>query len=182
MFCEYLRHVVNGIVTLITIAAIVCVGVGITSNYYVRGAVCIVMGITALAVAANLYLNDRLIREMERIASTLRTELVDLDRENHQLSVNVQGITEECDKFRRANVQLLEIQRQSQTLLQSLMANGDRFQDFGKVLEDVTSRNLTLAERMQMLVNHLSEEEFHRMDTNNDGMVSMDELRAYINK
>ena len=80
------------------------------------------------------------------------------------------------DKFKKSNIQLLEIQKQSQILVSSLMTSGDKFTDFGRILEDTTNKNLSLTEKLQILSSKLTKDMFERLDKNGDGFISKDEI------
>lgn len=123
--------------------------------------------------------NNKLIESCKLLESTnnkFSDNLQLLNEENKNLNNKLQLIGEENEKFRKSNIQLLEIQKQSQQLVSTLMISGDKFTDFGKILEETTNKNLSLTEKLQILTTKLSKETFKKLDKNGDGFLTIDEL------
>lgn len=100
---------------------------------------------------------------------------------NKEFSNNIQNIRDECTALKMANKKLIIIQQQSQDLLNNLMSAGDEFKEFGDILNTAVNKNLSLTEKLNLLLNNLSKAKFSEMDKNNDGIISGHEFRNYFN-
>lgn len=81
----------------------------------------------------------------------------------------------------KINRTLLLVQSQSQALLESLMQTGDDFKGFGKILSETTNKNLTLADKLSLLVSGMTKKDFEQMDVNRDGVVTFEEFSQFKN-
>lgn len=96
---------------------------------------------------------------------------------NENLIGQVNKMTEQLEEQKKINRNLVIIQNQSQELLNSLMSAGDDFNQFGEILKEATNKNLSLTDKLQVIMTGLTEKEFRRLDKNNDGFLTLDELR-----
>jgi hypothetical protein len=116
----------------------------------------------------------------EKMIKDLGAAIDKIELETKKFGAENEKLADLVEKQKLANVKLLEIQKQSHELVNSLMASGDKFADFGKILGAATEKNLNLADKLGILVGGLSEREFKKIDINGDGVITHDEMKIYF--
>lgn len=146
------------------------------AGYFVPALKFIGLGTTLAALAmlvAKFGIYEKMVRDLNAAIDRLDTEAKKFSDENFKLSENI-------EKQKEANAKLLIIQKQSQDLLAGLMSSGDKFTDFGKILQNTTEKNLSLTDKLQVLVSGLAQKEFKKIDINGDGVITENEMRVYF--
>lgn len=172
MICSFIDSALRKLLLILNIALI---GTGLVSIYF---SAIKYIGTATLSVAIMLALSKSVL--YEKLIKTLNASIDKIGFENSRFNDENNKLTEAIDKMKLANTKLLEIQKQSQALMTSLMSSGDKFTDFGKILEESTNKSVSLADKMQLLINGLSKKDFDKMDVNHDGAVSAEEFNNYF--
>lgn len=170
--CNFFTKIIPIIIIGVNILIIILALTGLFNNIVVRICCCIALIVQMLFITFNE-------QRLRRIINQLQITNNELHQSAESIEVSSQIIKDESDKLRKANVHLLEIQRQSQNLVTSLMESGDRFSDFGATLEETTRKNLSLVDKLSMLTRKLTIDEFKKIDKNGDGVITLEELTNY---
>ena len=133
--------------------------------------------------------NRTLVAQLQRAKDAYIKENKKLQESNKENESQIKTLRSQVEKLR-------ELYVSTQSLLQKLSTAGDMFTEFGKTIGD-TSESLEQTEgkladtqenydqtldRMTKLLEKLKKESFNDLDDNNDGRITEDEFRNYVNE
>jgi chromosome segregation ATPase len=130
----------------------------------------------ALKLEADVRSLSEINKKIGQTADKLEADIKSLNEVNEKLEQQNEQLGNSLVKLKDANKQLLLIQKQSQGLLENLMNAGDEFRDFSKLLGETTEKNLTLSDKLTLLVTELSHKKFHELDLDGDGIITHEEF------
>lgn len=147
---------------------------------------------------------NKQVKQLEDVANDLETQVDSFSEENEKLKSRVSDFSDENNKFSGQNDKLeenLKIQKENadneieklkmsnkkaadlhNKMLEMLKMHGDNFTGFSQAISTNVSKFEDNNDRMEALIETLTQTTFTDLDINNDGKVSLDELKFWQKK
>ena len=118
-------------------------------------------------------------RDLQGTNEDLKGRAMEYRDENKDFKSNNNVLSGEVAALQASNRKLVLIEKNAQQLIQSLMSAGDDFTKFAPILKESVGKMDDVNTSMERILYELASQKFDDLDTNDDGVVTQEELLAF---